>query len=431
MTTRTLHIDELLNNAGAAFEPAVPAFMWDSIEATLDKRDRKGGLVWWKAAAIVAVLSGVGVAGWYLSQNKAEMPASVNIVSDNTAAQPDALSGKQDGSGANTITPGTDAAGAEKTNEKSAVSIQQHRNASGYKTAAPDKSQKPEQIVIENEFVNREFNLNHFGIRAESSALPLLDASGKLRNLISPPEEVLGARMLLGIELGQAVSSTGFTVNPKFGNYVHKNFASRMAEGEGILSALSFSGQLAYRVAGAHYIFAGANYYQRRNSLNFDFRDEAPALNSVGNVERDVFGNYPIKGYISAGSGIDVKFTGTNTITAVDFPLGWMSQLKVAKGITLIPSASVNLGLISVNSNNATLNYQLLEVEKVNSDWYRKGYTLLNTSAGLYKDFGMRLKWGVNLNAGYTLSQMYIPDSPVRPRAFTGGLSTRLIWRLD
>jgi hypothetical protein len=126
-----------------------------------------------------------------------------------------------------------------------------------------------------------------------------------------------------------------------------------------------------------------------------------------------------------------VNFTGSNKITSVEIPVGWMGEYKLGHGLSMVPSAALGFGLLSLNSNNSTLNYQLLEVEKVNRDWYRKTYLLMNTSAGIYKDLGLRIKWGINASAGYTLSQMYIPGAPVRPRAFTGGLTTQIIWRLD
>jgi hypothetical protein len=276
--------------------------------------------------------------------------------------------------------------------------------------------------------------LKSFGIRQEALGLGQMNELNALPNLqtdIVPPTNILGGHFWVGFGAGQVMSATALAVNPNFSNYVHKNYTKHQSGGEGLMAAMNFAGTLAYKLGGKHYLYTGATYYQRRNSLNFNFTDEAPALNAVGNVKKDIFGNYPIKGYVQAGSGVTVNFTGSNTFTNIEIPLGWMAQYPFGKGLTFIPSAAAGFGFLSLNSNNSTLNYQLLEVEKVHRDWYRKSYLMMNTSAGVYKDLGLRIKWGLNASAGYTLSQMYLPGSPVRPRAFTGGLTTQIIWRLD
>ena len=55
-----LHIDDLLEATYAEFQPAVPALAWEGIAGKLDQSNNRKGFVWWKAAAVVAVLSGIG-----------------------------------------------------------------------------------------------------------------------------------------------------------------------------------------------------------------------------------------------------------------------------------------------------------------------------------------------------------------------------------
>lgn len=439
MSNQTLHIDDLLNASYTGFEPAVPAFAWDQIAGKLDQQNKRRGFIWWKVAAIVAVISGIASLVYYNSniQNPSE---SAN------PAQNEAKASEPTGAADNATQNGplSDKADKDQNSQNSGSSAVRDRHISNpgifsapELKAAPESPATPEveasKDVRSIESMNRTAGLKSFGIRYQDLELNPVIAPAKNRLSNEFPEPMLSVsnKWLIGLGAGQVLSATGYTVNPQYGNYVHKNFTKRMEQGEGLLSSLNFSGMVAYKVAGNHFIYSGAEFYQRRNSLNFNFKDEAPALNSVGNVKKDIFGNYPIKGYITSGSGVEVNYTGTNTITAVEIPLGWMMQLPMGKKFTFIPSAGAGLGFISLNAMNSTLNYQLLEVEKVNQSWYRKTYTILNASAGVYKNLGNRLKWGVNANAGYTLSQMYVPNSPVRPRAFTGGLTTRLIWRLD
>lgn len=426
-----MHIDELLNISYTGYEPAVPAFAWDGIAAKLDKKDNKKGF-WWKVAVLAALLTGVATVMYFSgNSDSTEMAAPENSalpsVGENQSSSP-ADAGKGDdskhASGENTASS-THTQAAKLPLNKKAETQADHKKAVENKTKS---------VVTEQVSVKAGSNLASFGVRSENmnySTESLRLPDGKLKLQILPPTTIMGARTFVGLGVGQSVSATGFSVNPDFGNYVHKNFTKRMSEGEGLISSLNFSGIVAYRLGGIHYIYSGANFYQRRNSLSFNFKDEAPALNSAGNVERDKFGNYPIKGYLSSGSGVEVNFNGTNTFTSVDIPVGWMAQVPLGRNYTFIPAAAAGLGFLSLNATNSTLNYQLLEVEKLKSEWYRKTYVLMNTSAGLYKNIGLRVKLGVNASAGYTLSQMYVPGSPIRPRAFTGGLSTQLIWRLD
>jgi hypothetical protein len=108
-----------------------------------------------------------------------------------------------------------------------------------------------------------------------------------------------------------------------------------------------------------------------------------------------------------------------------------MAQIPLAKRFTFIPSVSANLGFLSQSASNVTLDYQFLEVSGVQKSWTRSNYILMNTTAGIYKDLGMRIQWGVGATANYTVTQMYVSGASVRPRAFTGGITTQLIWRLD
>lgn len=446
-----LHIDDLLEATYADYQPAVPALAWEGIASKLDQNSKRKGLVWWKAAAIVAVVSGIGALAYQQIQsfNNANTSDTVQNNQDiqKNNANANAESNANAGNGASNtpiIDNDLNAAGnAGISNDKatapnvSAKPVKQVATKGGAvvnnpEAANPNAAANEHIQTVETQTWNSNAHLISFGIRHNDiGEQPNVDLNqkDKVSLNILPIPTVIGSRTIATFGVGQLVSSTGISVNPEYGNYVHKNFSKRLSEGEGLLASMNFSGTFGYRVQGNNYIFGGMNYYQRKNSLNFNFTDEAPALNAVNNPPLDKFGRYPIKDYLSGG--VEVNFKGTNTITNIDFPIGWMAQWNFGKKYTFVPAVSANFGFTSQSSQNTTLDYQFLDVQKVEQNWYRKNYLLMNTSAGVYRNIGMRIKWGLSATANYTVTQMYVPGATIRPRAFTGGLTTQIIWRLD
>ena len=434
-----MHIDQLLEASYLGFEPEVPAFAWDRIESALDTNKKR--FIWytWHKIAIVAIIATLGYVGSrsFISSDVALVATQPAVTSQN---QPQtSLNEKNSAEGNDQNQVSKEVMGsAEKNSVHVAPRMHQGNSTTADRSEATDAIadqgdvDSDQQAAAAGTETLKQFELLHalgFG-STDVDAMPeaALDANKKVAFQILPLSPYRH-KWCVGFGLGQLVSSTGYTVNPEFNNYVHKNFTKRMSEGEGLLTSLNFSGSLGYRVAGVHFLFSGVNYYQRRNSLNFNFTDEAPALNAVNNPPLDRFGRYPIKDYLS--SGIEVSYKGTNVVTAVELPLGWMAQIPLAKRFTFIPSVSANLGFLSQSASNVTLDYQFLEVSGVQKSWTRSNYILMNTTAGIYKDLGMRIQWGVGATANYTVTQMYVSGASVRPRAFTGGITTQLIWRLD
>lgn len=430
MNSNTLHIDELLNQSFSGFEPNIPAFAWDGIADKLDSQKKKKAIWWWSAAAALILL----VSSVALLLNKGEVPASEQSVKLNggaiekqnatTNTPADHSDIKSNGLG--NSTPANDANHASGANQSAVIK----QRTAVYSVPKQDLTVKHD-AVNENRKMADLYSLGIGLFELPTEDWTQIGPSVKLVNQIGPVKTSdLGKGFYMGLGVGQLVTATGFNVNPDFGNYVHKNFTKRMADGEGLLASLSFNTSLGYRISKNHSFFVGVNYYQRKNSLNFNFTDEAPALDAVNNPPLDKFGRYPIKDYLGA-STVDVNFKGTNTFTAIDFPIGWMGDFKMNRTWSFVPVVSANLGMLNVSAGNATLDYQFLDVVPTQRSWYKRNYVLMNTSAGIYKNIGQRIKWGVNATANYTVTQMYISGASIRPRAFTGGFTTQLIWRLD
>lgn len=434
-----MHIDQLLEASYLGFEPEVPAFAWDRIESTLDSNKKR--FIWytWHKIAIVGIIAILGYVGTrsFVASDEAPMVMQPSTTSQ---VEPQTSNKKQNTVEGNTQNQGS---AGETVVTKNTIAPATPRmpkavqSTSGNKVANDGVAEQGVADPVQHTEIVGSETLKQFELLrtlgfgpTDVDAMPEAGLTAKKKFAFQVlPLSPYRHKWYVGFGVGQLVSSTGYTVNPEFNNYVHKNFTKRMSEGEGLLASLNFSGSLGYRIAGVHFVYSGVNYYQRRNSLNFNFTDEAPALNAVNNPPLDRFGRYPIKDYLS--SGIEVNYKGTNVVTAVELPLGWMAQIPVSKHFTFIPSVSANLGFLSQSASNVTLDYQFLEVSGVQKSWTRSNYILMNTTAGIYRDLGMRIQWGVGATANYTATQMYVSGASVRPRAFTGGITTQLIWRLD
>jgi len=438
-----------LESAYAGFEPALPAFAWEGIEHRLNGRKRKVALLWWSAAAIVVATSITGIIYW--NQHTSIPDTNSAFHKDQSSGEIQKQSTAPGNQGMNDATENTE--NPADLNSENKKDNRSQNSTSGNASNKPNPN-TPVRIqnedIIHPENLNPDLNeadansgsyaatfnqLNGFGLRYENSEamraeiqIPASE-SHKLKLNITPPDRVMGARVMLGLGVGQIVSQTGFGVNPKYKNYVHEEFQKQMKNGEGILGAMSFSGSVGYRVISNHYLYTGINYYQRRNSINFDFDWRVPVTTSTGGEKPDLNGNYPIKSYFTFVN--HTKFEGTNTYTEIDIPLGWYAQYKVGKKFTFIPSVSANIGFISIGSNNVTLGYKDLDAIAQPKSWYRSSIMLFNGSAGIYRDLNNKIKWGINANANYTATPLYDAGQTLRPRAFTGGLTTQIIWRLD
>ena len=124
-----------------------------------------------------------------------------------------------------------------------------------------------------------------------------------------------------------------------------------------------------------------------------------------------------------------MQFKGTNTFSQLEIPIGFMYDKTLGKKWSVLPSLSANLGFITQKSGY-TLDYQMLNVTPLNGSWFRKSYASATASFGIYRNFTNQVKLGVSASGNYMLTQMYIPGATIKPRAFTTGLSTQLIWRL-
>lgn len=458
MNRETLHIDDLLNRQFGAFEPAVPAMAWEGINAALDQKERKGILIWWKVAVVFIVALSLfeggrrtlnhfshnrtaGAASGAQHANPSSAPA---IDNQNTGSHPSeqVATGNQPSQGGSVASSHHSVSGSASTHHTNTGigSGNGQPDADGSEHTASGETNT--QTENEESHSYRQFDLNDAkGISSQKVEDPSLNEmlakqaveNGiKARELPVRPVVEMG-RLQFGLGVGQLVSNTGYSINPEYKNYVHPNYLKEMSAGEGILSSLSFNSTLAYKISTSKpfYLFTGLSFYQRKNSLNFNFDNYYIARDLFSGAPKDKLGKSPLLENNNPVSNGKVTFKGTNTFTQFEIPVGAMYDVKLGNGLHLMPSVSANLGILSQSGGNKTLDYQMDTITNIDPSWYRNTYYTLNASLGVYKDLGRMFRFGVSASTSYMLTPVYVPGFTIRPRAFTGGLSTQLIWRLD
>jgi hypothetical protein len=453
LSNETLHIDDLLSNSFAGFEPAMPAFVWDNIANELDKKTQKRGFVWWKVAAIALVLAGLGYGIRQFQNQSNNAKVSKSDKSDQSAHKQSQNSGdKSSASHTSGISPQSNqgknnsAVIASPANSEAKLNKGTHVQNPLHDAPQPTNltpapinpmpAQTYQEIVLAENGMEGiklvEIEDPSWSQFLQNEAKEILSAK-----TLTPPVRPLvnlGSHFMLGLGVGQAISNTGYSVNNQYSRYVNPMFKKEITQGEGILASLCVNAALYYKINKESKVsfYSGLSYYQRKNSLNFNFGRYTPDFDGL--LPRDKQGKLAfIENYKPAGKPFDtINFKGTNTFTQIEIPLGICANFDFGhkKAWSFIPSFSTNIGFITEKVGK-TLDYSELNVVKIDPTWYRTTYFSLNASAGIYKTINTNVKIGLNMGAGYMLTPMYVPGSTIRPRALTGGLSTQLIWRID
>ncbi len=233
-------------------------------------------------------------------------------------------------------------------------------------------------------------------------------------------------RWTLGAGVLQNQSGMGYSINPDFSSYVHKNYLKRMQEGESNMGAIQTGFWAAYAINKKFSVFAGLNYAQRNARQQFSFEDEVPVTLMPGQIA-DKFGNYPIIGYFNPSDR--TEYTGFSRLTVLELPVGVMFTLPLTPKWTLRPTLGLNFGRITAETGN-TLDYQLLSVTALKQEWFRKHIVTPTASLGVARKLSDALQFGVLASSGYSVTPVYVSGATVKPRAWTVGFGTQLIWTL-
>lgn len=430
--TRTLensnkHIDNWLSQQFEDFTPNPEPALWQSIDASLDRRERQQKFIWyWLVAGVLLLVVAGSLFQWNKISNK-------SVVAPKTVAQ----------TGAVKITEKSELDQTKSSNFSDPNAPIQNLESQSNPENTPDPIQAPEfntpspvQLVTENtaDVLPVILNLNPFGIESmeiEGAVNPSSVTSASADQLAwsvdKKSDKLLGRWM---IEAGVDANQTGlmYRSTADLSKYVHKNYFNQMKDGEFALSAGRFNISSVYQITKNHAVKLGVAYAENRTQQRFDFRDSMPATVIPGN-NPDALGYYPIFGYL--GLGPQVKFNSQTTYSMISVPVGYVGYFPITKQYSITPEVLLQANKLSVSTGAQTLDYQTLLQTAQQASNFRKLIWGARVAVGVEKRLNYSHAIGLRFNAQSMLTSMYIPNAALQPRGWSLGLSAHYSWRIQ
>ena len=430
--TRTLensnkHIDNWLSQQFEDFTPNPEPALWQSIDASLDRRERQQKFIWyWLVAGVLSLVVAGSLFQWNKISNK-------SVVAPKTVAQ----------TGAVKITEKSELDQTKSSNFSDPNAPIQNPELQSNPENTPDPIQAPEfnapnpvKLVIENtaDVVPVILDLNPFGIESleiEGAVNPSSVSSASADQLAwsidKKSDKLLGRWM---IETGVDANQTGlmYRSTADLSKYVHKNYFNHMKDGEFALSAGRFNISSVFQITKNHAVKLGVAYAENRTQQRFDFRDSMPATVIPGN-NPDALGYYPIFGYL--GLGPQVKFNSQTTYSMISVPVGYVGYFPITKQYSITPEVLLQANKLSVSTGAQTLDYQTLLQTAQQGSNFRKLIWGARVAVGVEKRLNYSHAIGLRFNAQSMLTSMYIPNAALQPRGWSLGLSAHYSWRIQ
>jgi hypothetical protein len=424
--TRTLensrrHIDNWLNQQFEDFTPNPDAGLWQSIDAALDRKERRSKFIWyWLAAGVLLLVTGVTAIQWNL--HKHQQTGATNVA---------------------------------KNNERSLAPTKSHSNPSPLEDVTNESASSPVAVISHKSNSNPSKTPN---INADIDGLPqelvspafatdLLaqdfidqwkDDANASTSLSTMPDQLAWSRLprkslmpgRWAIEIGADANQTGLMYRAKsdYANYIHKNYFDRMKSGEFALSASRIQGALLYQLTKNHSVKIGLAYAENRTQQKFDFRDSMPATVIQGQ-SADALGYYPIFGYL--GLGPQVKFESQSTYSVLSIPMGYTGHFAWRNNLYLTPEVLISANRLGVSAGAQTLDYQTLLQKSQVQDQFRTWVMGARIAMGVEKRLNYAQAIGLRVNAQSMISPMYVPNAALESRGWSVGLSAHYSWRIQ
>lgn len=424
MKNENTHTDKKLQGLFNSFEPPVPKGAWEGIVCKLERNHKRRVAFWWIAAACVLISITVGIwTGLHYQKNQTQ--SAKQQVEQNRRPQSDSQLPKTGEQPVVKNKPDTD--------YPQDLSGRKENTLKGFMSPKTIVSEsEPKTITIENqaplETEKNEVTLPEpFNIRVLTMPYPAADAPVAFNLAKSNPFYLSKGKWFVATGLLQNMGGNGYSINPDYSRYVHKNYVSRMEQGEQAMGSTGFSLHLGYQIHKKFALTGGVQLRQINTRQQFSFSDEVPVTLMPGN-NPDKFGNYPIIGYF--GSTGSVSYSGFQRNAMLEIPLGIMADFPISPKWSVKPALTINPGFISA-INGFTLDYQRLQLTAQRSDWFRSVQFSGAFSVGAFRQISRNLQWGASVGGTRMFTPAYVPDASVRPRNHALGLGTQLIWRID
>lgn len=448
--TRTLensnkHIDNWLSQQFEDFTPNPEPALWQSIDASLDRRERQQKFIWyWLVAGVLSLV----VAGSLFQWNKikpvqtAKNHSNVYVQSNPQAQQKSEVQSNFN-THLNTHSQSNPQMESSALSSKTAPSQKQYPQSKNPIVAPLTLSQaiglsdpSPVQALADNAAgeIPAMIDVNPFGIESTE-----IGVAANPNSVVPASTDILGWSVakkldkMLGrwmIEAGADANQTGlmYRSTAALSNYVHKNYFNHMRDGEFALSAGRFNVSTVYQISKNHAVKLGVAYAENRTLQRFDFRDSMPATVVPGN-KPDALGYYPIFGYL--GLGPQVKFNSQTTYSMISVPFGYVGYYPLSNRYSMTPEILLQANRLSVSAGAQTLDYQTLLQTAQQATNFRKLIWGARLAVGVEKRLSYSHAIGLRFNAQSMLTSMYVPNAALQPRGWSLGLSAHYSWRIQ
>lgn len=222
-----------------------------------------------------------------------------------------------------------------------------------------------------------------------------------------------------GVGYDQNQTALDYNIIEDYRSYVHKNYLTRMSQGEFALSAPQLQGRISYEITPALSLGLGVGFTQTKTSQSFNFRDSIPVSVAQGETP-DIYGNYPIFGYL--GLGQQVKYEGVQTISMLSIPLSVSYRHPINRLWSLNAEGTAAFNLLT-SSTGKTLNYHDLSLMDLNTEKLRSSIWSARLGIGVDRRMSIREYIGMRLNAQGAFTPLYKRSSAVENRPWSVGLS--------
>jgi len=432
--TRTLensnrHIDKWLNQQFEDFTPNPDAGLWQSIDAALDRKERRSKFIWyWLAAGVLLSVLSVAAVQWSLKNTNQSAKPTVAQIQTESPAESTASNQKASPSSETPSVSNTEALNkSARVLRKATPTDHLNRALEQSVSNAVDDLQVADRDAYETDARTKDFIAQWSTQTDDATAdqivtlVPLSWSKG-LRKPLMPGRWT--------VEVGADANQTGLMYRAKsdYGNYIHKNYFDRMKTGEFALSASRIQAGLLFQLSAKHSVKLGLAYAENRTQQRFDFRDSMPATVIQGQTS-DALGYYPIFGYL--GLGPQVSFQSQNTYTMLSIPMGYTGHFPWKKGLSITPEILVSANRLGISAGAQTLDYQTLLQKAQSSEQFRAWVMGLRLAVGVEKRLNYSHAIGLRLNAQSMLSPMYVPNAALESRGWSAGLSAHYSWRIQ
>jgi hypothetical protein len=432
--TRTLensnrHIDKWLNQQFEDFTPNPDAGLWQSIDAALDRKERRSKFIWyWLAAGVLLSVLSVAAVQWSLKNTNQSAKPTVAQIQTESPAESTASNQKASPSSETPSVSNTEALNkSARVLRKATHTDHLNRAPEQFVSNAVDDLQVADRDAYETDARTKDF-IAQWSTQTDDATADQIVTLGPL-----PWSKGLRKPLMPGrwtVEVGADANQTGLMYRAKsdYGNYIHKNYFDRMKTGEFALSASRIQAGLLFQLSAKHSVKLGLAYAENRTQQRFDFRDSMPATVIQGQTS-DALGYYPIFGYL--GLGPQVSFQSQNTYTMLSIPMGYTGHFPWKKGLSITPEILVSANRLGISAGAQTLDYQTLLQKAQSSEQFRAWVMGLRLAVGVEKRLNYSHAIGLRLNAQSMLSPMYVPNAALESRGWSAGLSAHYSWRIQ